>query len=128
MKLFSMQLSEVNQSIKENLYNFIDGKFDEKLEKDSIRIAIETSFLLNHMEIKDADLKNKFTNRHNPFDSKDIVFSYNNIYITQRISTEEYSSEESIFSAFRNDVSFISCLESFLTQYKRDRLINNILE
>jgi hypothetical protein len=26
-----MQLSEVNQSIKENLYNFLDGKFDEEL-------------------------------------------------------------------------------------------------
>jgi hypothetical protein len=91
-----MQLSEENQSIKENLYNFLDGKFDEELG-DSIRIAIETSFLLNHMEIKDADLKNKFANRHNPFNSKDIVFSYSNINITQRISTDEYSSEESIF-------------------------------
>jgi hypothetical protein len=32
MKLFSMQLSEENQSIKKNLYNFLDGKFDEELE------------------------------------------------------------------------------------------------
>lgn len=122
-----MSLSDVNQSIKENLYNFIDGKFDGKLEKDSIRIAIETSFLLNHMEMKDADFKNRLIN-NNPFNSKDIIFSYNNINITQRISSEEYNSEDSIFSAFRNDVSFISCLESFLIQYKRDRLINDILE
>jgi hypothetical protein len=31
MKLFSMQLSEVNQSIKKSIY-FLDGKFDEELE------------------------------------------------------------------------------------------------
>jgi hypothetical protein len=40
------------------------------------------------MEIKDADLKNKFANRHNPFNSKRYVFSYSNINITQRISTD----------------------------------------
>jgi hypothetical protein len=47
------------------------------------------------MEIKDADLKNKFANRHNPFKKR--YSSYSNINITQRISTDEYSSEESIF-------------------------------
>jgi hypothetical protein len=50
------------------------------------------------MEIKDADLKNKFANRHNPFNSKDIVFSYSNINITQRISTDGIAVRSQFFS------------------------------
>jgi hypothetical protein len=69
------------------------------------------------MEIKDADLKNKFANRHNPFNSKDIVFSYSNINITQRISTS--IAVRSQFFQHLEMMFHLYLVYSFLIQYKR---------
>ena len=107
------ELSDTYQKIKESLYDFIDGKYDDIFSKEQIELTIEISFILNHLTITDI-----------PFGDKKISFIYNSIEINQIHSSEDcYSSEEQIISVFRNQKEIKNCLKVFL----RDRKINDIL-
>jgi hypothetical protein len=118
MKLFSTTLSDTNQKIKDSLYDFIDGKYDDIFTKEQIELVIELSFLFNNLIISDTDKS------INPFGRiRDISFVYNEVTITQRFSDEQYITEESVFSIFRKQDDFKNCLKVFL----RDRKINDIL-
>jgi hypothetical protein len=107
------ELSDTYQKIKESLYDFIDGKYDDIFTKEQLELTIEISFILNHITITDT-----------PFGDRKISFLYNNIQINQNHSSEDcYSSEEQIISIFRNQDEIKNCLKQFL----RDTKINKIL-
>jgi hypothetical protein len=103
-------LDDTENYIKDNLQNILDGKFDDKFDKEQLKMMLEMSFLYNHI-----------TSENNS-----IVFRYDD----KRVSIEGVSeitggfAKEQITSSIRNDVVFKSALKQFL----RDKKINDILE
>ena len=103
-------LDDTENYIKDNLQNILDGKFDDKFDKEQLKMMLEMSFLYNHI-----------TSENNS-----IVFRYDD----KRVSIEGVSEitgvfvKEKITSSIRNDVVFKSALKQFL----RDKKINDILE
>ena len=103
-------LDDTDNYIKDNLQNIIDGKFDDKFSKEQLKMMLEMSFLYNHI-----------TSENNS-----VVFRYDD----KRVSIEGVSelptqfAKETITSSIKNDVVF----KSALTQFLRDKKINEILE
>ena len=103
-------LDDTENYIKDNLQNILDGKFNDKFETDQLKMMLEMSFLYNHI-----------TSENNS-----IVFRYDD----RRVSIEGVSelpkqfAKETITSAIKNAVVF----KSALTQFLRDKKINDILE
>ena len=44
-----MKLSTTNQTIKEDLQSFVDGKYEGILSIEQLKMALELSFLFNHI-------------------------------------------------------------------------------
>ena len=103
-------LDDTENYIKDNLQNILDGKFDDKFDKEQLKMMLEMSFLYNHITLE----------------NNSIVFRYDD----KRVSIEGVSelpkqfAKEQITSSIRNDVVFKSALKQFL----RDKKINDILE
>ena len=94
--------------IKDNLQNILDGKFDDKFDKEQLKMMLEMSFLYNHI-----------TSENNS-----IVFRYERVSIEGVSELPIQFAKETITSAIKNDVVFKSALKQFL----RDKKINDILE
>jgi len=96
--------------IKDNLQNIIDGKFDDKFSQEQLRMMLEMSFLYNHITVE----------------NNSVVFKYENKTISVNDVSElpTQFAKETITSAIKNDVVF----KSALTQFLRDKKINEILE
>ena len=85
-----------------------DGKFDDKFDKEQLKMMLEMSFLYNHI-----------TSENNS-----IVFRYERVSIEGVSELPIQFAKETITSAIKNDVVFKSALKQFL----RDKKINDILE
>jgi len=42
-------LDDTENYIKDNLQNILDGKFDDKFDKEQLKMMLEMSFLYNHI-------------------------------------------------------------------------------
>jgi hypothetical protein len=101
--------------IKDNLQNIIDGKFDDKFNKEQLKMMLEMSFLYNHISVE--------------IDS--VIFEYNGVKLKINGINELVHSiptgidyKNQIFSTIKNNEVF----KSSLTQFLRDKKINEILE
>jgi hypothetical protein len=107
-------LDDTDNYIKDNLQNIIDGKFDDKFSKEQLKMMLEMSFLYNHISFEgdSAGLK--------------VIFEYNGVKFKisgiSEIPTQFV--KEQVTSSIKNDVVF----KSALTQFLRDKKINEILE
>jgi len=103
-------LDDTDNYIKDNLQNILDGKFDDKFEPDQLKMMLEMSFLYNHISSE--------------YDS--VIFSYNGVILKISGISELPGgfAKEHIISSIKNDVVF----KSALTQFLRDKKINDILE
>ncbi len=103
-------LDDTENYIKDNLQNILDGKFDDKFDKEQLKMMLEMSFLYNHISSE--------------YDS--VVFSYNGVKLKISGISEIPGgfAKDQITSSIRNDVVFKSALKQFL----RDKKINDILE
>ncbi len=103
-------LDDTDNYIKDNLQNIIGGKFDDKFDKEQLKMMLELSFLYNHINIG----------------NNSVIFRYDD----KRVSIEGVSeippqfAKETITSYIKNDKAF----KSALTQFLRDKKINDILE
>jgi len=96
--------------IKDNLQNILDGKFDDKFKPVQLKMMLEMSFLYNHISAENDS----------------VIFKYNDVKLKISGISDipgEFAKEH-ITSAIRNDVVF----KSALTQFLRDKKINDILE
>jgi hypothetical protein len=103
-------LDSTDNYIKDNLQNILDGKFDDKFKPDQLKMMLEMSFLYNHISAENDS----------------VIFKYNDVKLKISGISDipgEFAKEH-ITSAIRNDVVF----KSALTQFLRDKKINDILE
>ena len=49
-----LQLPPLNQFLKDNLQNILNGDFDDKFSPDQIGMMVELSFLYNHVKFDDG--------------------------------------------------------------------------
>jgi hypothetical protein len=107
-----MKLNKINTFIKDNLENFIDGKFDDKFGPDHLKMVLELSFLFNHTTT----------------DGNYIIFKYNGIGLNINIY-DSYTlgnfNEEDILYHIRNEETFKSCYNLFLRDVKLNKLLGN---
>jgi hypothetical protein len=103
-------LDDTDNFIKDNLQNIIDGKFDDKFDKEQLKMMLELSFLYNHIS----------------FENDSVIFEYNRVKFKISGISEIPGgfAKETITSAIKNDEVFKSALKQFL----RDKKINDILE
>ena len=103
-------LDDTENYIKDNLKNIIDGKFDDKFEPDQLKMMLEMSFLYNHISVENDSF----------------IFEYDSVKLKISGVSEIPGgfAKEHITSAIKNDVVF----KSALTQFLRDKKINEILE
>jgi hypothetical protein len=103
-------LDDTDNYIKDNLQNIIDGEFDDKFDKEQLKMMLELSFLYNHIS----------------FENDSVIFEYNGVKFKISGISEIPGgfAKETITSAIKNDEVFKSALKQFL----RDKKINDILE
>jgi len=101
---------DTDNYIKDNLENIIDGKFDDKFSPEQLKMMLEMSFLYNHIT----------------FENDSVIFEYNSVKLKISGISElpTQFAKEHITSTIKNDKFF----KSALTQFLRDKKINNILE
>ena len=103
-------LDDTDNYIKDNLQNIINGEFNDEFSPDQLKMMLETSFLYNHIT----------------FENDSVIFEYNGVKLKingiSEIPTQ--FAKETITSSIKNDVVF----KSSLTQFLRDKKINEILE
>ena len=108
-------LDDTDNYIKDNLENIINGKFDDKFDKEQLKMMLEMSFLYNHISVE--------------IDS--VIFEYNGVKLkingindlVHSIPTGiDYKNQ--IFSTIKSDKVF----KSALTQFLRDKKINDVLK
>ena len=106
-------LDDTENYIKDNLQNILDGKFDDKFDKEQLKMMLEMSFLYNHISVENDS----------------VVFSYNGVKLKISGISEIPGgfAKEQITSSIRNDVIFKSALKQFLRDI-RDKKINDILK
>lgn len=109
-------LDDTENYIKDNLQNILDGKFDDKFDKEQLKMMLEMSFLYNHIS----------SEYDHGYQACSVVFSYNGVKLKISGISEIPGgfAKDQITSSIRNDVVFKSALKQFL----RDKKINDILE
>jgi hypothetical protein len=103
-------LDDTDNYIKDNLQNIIDGKFDDNFSKEQLKMMLEMSFLYNHISVENDS----------------VVFKYGNKKVSVNGVSElpTQFAKETIVSSVKNTDIF----KSALTQFLRDKKINEILE
>jgi hypothetical protein len=105
---------DTDNYIKDNLENIIDGKFDDKFDTEQLKMMLEMSFLYNHITIENDSVIFEYGGQKlkisgiNQFDSI--------------LTGIDFKSQ--IFSTIKSNMIF----KSALTQFLRDKKINDILE
>lgn len=105
-----MKLSTTNQAIKEDLQSFVDGTYEGILTTEQLKMALELSFLFNHIT-SEIDT---------------IIFEYDSFKM--KVSgiydlPQEYA-EETVIHTIIKDAGFQSALKQFI----RDNRIKKLLE
>ena len=110
---------EVDKFIKENLYNFLNGDYNDKFDKDQIDILIETSFIFNHLEVVGYTTGKGSGNKYN--------LKYNDLTFSLSFPEEDFytgiSKEEMIISLIRNQDFFKKMFLSFMRDYKLGKIL-----
>ena len=103
-------LDDTDNYIKDNLQNILDGKFDDKFSPEQLKMMLEMSFLYNHITVENDS----------------VIFEYNGVKLKISGISElpTQFAKEHITSTIKNDLFF----KSALTQFLRDKKINEILE
>ncbi len=107
-------LDDTDNYIKDNLQNILDGNFDDKFDKEQLKMMLEMSFLYNHITIENDS----------------VIFEYGGQILKISGINQFYSTPTSIdfknqiFSTIKSNMVF----KSALTQFLRDKKINEILE
>jgi hypothetical protein len=107
-------LDDTDNYIKDNLQNIINGEFNDEFSPDQLKMMLETSFLYNHIT----------------FENDSVIFEYNGVKLMISGINDFINSiligrdKNDIFSMIKNDNIF----KSALTQFLRDKKINEILE
>jgi len=103
-------LDGTDNYIKDNLENIINGEFDDEFSPEQLKMMLEMSFLYNHISVE--------------YDS--VVFKYGNKKVSVNGVSElpPQFAKEHITTVFKNNEVF----KSSLTQFLRDKKINEILE
>ena len=109
-------LDDTENYIKDNLKNIIDGKFDDKFEPNQLKMMLEMSFLYNHISVENDSVIFEY-------DSQELKISGINDLV-HSIPATGIDYKNQIFSTIKSDVVF----KSALTQFLRDKKINEILE
>jgi hypothetical protein len=99
-----MKLSTTNQAIKEDLQSFVDGTYEGILTTEQLKMALELSFLFNHIT-SEIDT---------------IIFEYDSFKMNL---PQEYAEETAIHTIIK-DAGFQSALKQFI----RDNRIKKLLE
>jgi hypothetical protein len=105
-----MKLSTTNQTIKDDLQSFVDGIYDGILSPEQLKMALELSFLFNHITT----------------DIDTIIFEYDGFKV--KVSgvhdlPYEYA-EETVIHTIIKEEGFKSALKQFI----RDNRITKLLE
>ena len=108
-------LDDTENYIKDNLQNIIDGKFDDKFSTEQLKMMLEMSFLYNHISVENDSVIFEY-------DSQELKISGINDLVNSIPTGIDYKNQ--IFSTIKSDVVF----KSALTQFLRDKKINEILE
>jgi len=108
-----LELSKTNQLIKEDLDKIIKGAYDAHLSPEQVQMALELSFLFNHIS---ADLDTI------TLEYGGVRVKLNNIYeLSLQISPEHV--EDTIIYQLKSTTEF----QSAFLQFKRDYKIKQIL-
>jgi hypothetical protein len=105
-----MKLSTTNQTIKDDLQSFVDGIYDGILSPEQLKMALELSFLFNHITT----------------DIDTVIFEYDSFKV--KVSgvhdlPYEYA-EETVIHSIIKETGFQSALKQFI----RDNRITKLLE
>lgn len=107
-------LDDTDNYIKDNLQNILGGNFDDKFSTEQLKMMLEMSFLYNHITIENDS----------------VIFEYGGQILKISGINQFYSTPTSIdfknqiFSTIKSNMVF----KSALTQFLRDKKINDILE
>jgi hypothetical protein len=108
-----LELSKTNQLIKEDLDKIIKGAYDAHLSPEQVQMALELSFLFNHIS---ADVDTII------FEYSGVRVKINNIYeLSLQIAPEHV--EDTIIYQLKSTTEF----QSAFLQFKRDYKIKQIL-
>lgn len=104
-----MKLSTTNQTIKEDLQSLVDGKYEGILSTEQLKMALELSFLFNHITT----------------DIDTIIFEYDTFKV--KVSGvhdlyHEYAEETIIHTIIKED-GFKSALKQFIRDNKITKLL-----
>jgi hypothetical protein len=105
-----MKLSTTNQTIKDDLQSFVDGTYEGILSPEQLKMALELSFLFNHITT----------------DGYSVIFEYNKLRIKvsgDKFMPTEYE-EERIIHTIIKEKGFQSALKQFI----RDNRITKLLQ
>lgn len=102
-----MKLDTTNQMIKDDLQLILDGVYNDIMDPKQVKMALEVSFLLNHLI----------------HESSSFIFKYGDIEIAASYDSDYLPSQEAIMHTIINTDAFKMCL----TQFIRDNKISNLL-
>ena len=112
MKSIDEFLDETDISIKNDLDRFINGVYNESLSKEQISIAIEYSFLLNHLYMDDIHIFFKYEGLTIKLDRSNLAdFTLYTNFI-----------KEAAISVIKGDDAFKSAFKIFLRNNKIDKI------
>lgn len=106
-----MKLNDINQFIKDNLNNIINGKFNDKFEKEELTQLLKLSFLLNHIELEN---------------SHTILFEYNESKIRMsnldELNIPGVSLEDTILQQLMEQSEFLNAFKTFIRDVNIDKI------
>jgi len=104
-----MKLSTTNQTIKDDLQSFVDGIYDGILSPEQLKMALELSFLFNHITT----------------DIDTVIFEYDSFKVkVSGVHDLHYEYEETVIHSIIKEAGFQSALKQFI----RDNRITKLLQ
>jgi hypothetical protein len=107
-----MKLESSDIYLRDNLYNIMNGEWDNQFDEEQLEMAKKTSFLFNHITIEErciifeyGDKKVKYNFNSDPIDQMYIDFSMHMI------------------SIIRNSEDFMNSYKAFLRDWKINKII-----
>lgn len=114
---FNLLGSDANKFVKENLYGFLDGKYNSGFNEEQLEIAKQVGFILNHLTINDMSFPNvKYVVSYG---GSSIMVNFK-VDIGHNIDVDAY-----IISTIKNTEDFNHLYLSFIRDYKIGKIISN---
>ena len=109
-----MELDSTDSYLRDNLNNIMSGEWDSQFDELQLEMARKNSFMLNHITME----------------HRCAIFKYNNQKIKYNFDCDpmDYNLyggdfKEHFFSMIVNDDNFISAYNSFLRDWKIDKIL-----